>query len=214
LEHAEVFLERRIKCDVALVIAEEIELHFIRTGAGQIEIVKVLTVRRHYRRVRYTVRVLPTGRLGREKDAESVSVRLRWVLPIGPEWSPAITETLLVGVTVLRDDCRDPLRVADGEPEPDRRAVVKDVHCKPIEADDLGKTVDYTSDIVERITELLSCWHVGLTESRKVRCDDAKSVGKERDQVTEHVACAREAVQQKQLRRIGWGRLARENLET
>jgi hypothetical protein len=41
-----------------------------------------------------------------------------------------------------------------------------------------------------------------------------KSVGEERDQVTEHVARGREAVQEQQLRRIGWPRLAIENLET
>ena len=41
-----------------------------------------------------------------------------------------------------------------------------------------------------------------------------KFVGEERDQVTEHVARAREAVQQQQLRRVGRPRLAIENLET
>jgi hypothetical protein len=40
-----------------------------------------------------------------------------------------------------------------------------------------------------------------------------KFAGKERDQITEHVARAREAVQQQQLRRISIPRLAIEHLE-
>jgi hypothetical protein len=41
-----------------------------------------------------------------------------------------------------------------------------------------------------------------------------KSVGEQRDQVTKHVARAREAVQQQQLRGICWSRLAIKDLET
>jgi len=90
--------------------------------------------------------------------------------------------------------------MADGEPEARRRAVVEDVHCKPVEADDFGKAVDHASDVVERVTEFVSRRHIGLTEPGKVRRDDVKPVGQQRDQVTEHVASAREAVQQQQLR--------------
>jgi hypothetical protein len=103
--------------------------------------------------------------------------------------------------------------VAHGQPEACRRAIVKDVHSKPIEADDLGKALHHAGDVVERVTEFFSWRHIGLTEPRKVGRDDMKSVGEERDQVAEHVARAREAVQQQQLRRIGWPRLAIENVE-
>jgi hypothetical protein len=85
--------------------------------------------------------------------------------------------------------------VANGEPEACWRAVVEDVHGKPIEADDIGKAVDHAGDVVERIAEFFSWRHVGLTEPRKVRGDDMKSVGEKRDDVTEHVARGREAVQ-------------------
>jgi hypothetical protein len=67
--------------------------------------------------------------------------------------------------------------VADGKPEAGRCAVVEDVHCKPIEADDVGQPLDHAGDIVERVTELISCWHIGLAESREVRRDDMKPVG-------------------------------------
>ena len=64
-------------CDVALVIAEEIELHFISTGTGQIEVVEVLSVRRHDGLIGYALRVLPAGCLWREEGAERLSVRRR-----------------------------------------------------------------------------------------------------------------------------------------
>src|SRR5258708_27274033 len=210
----EVFLERRIQCDVALVIAEEIELHFIRTGTGQIEVVEVLTIRRHDRLVRYAVRVLPAGCLRSEEGAERLSVRLRRVLPIRPDRSPALAETFLVGIAVLRDDGGDPLGAADSEPEARRRTIVKDIDREAAEADDFGKAFDHTGNVVQRVTEFLPRRHVGLTETRKVGCDDMKSVGAARDQVTDHVARAREAVQKQQLRRVGCPRLAIENLET
>jgi hypothetical protein len=121
---------------------------------------------------------------------------LRRVLPVVLDWTPAFAETFLVGVAVLRDDGSDPLRVAHGEPEACRRAIVKDVHCKPIEADDLGKAVHHAGDVIERVTEFFSWRHIGLAEPGKVRRDDMKSVSEERDQVTEHVARGREAVQE------------------
>src|SRR5262245_46750644 len=139
------------------------------------------------------MRVLPHRRLRREEGAERLSVGLRRVLPVGSDRSPAITETLLVGVAVLRNDGGNPLRMTDGEPEACWRTVVKDVHRKLIEAYDLGEAVDHAGNVVERVSEVFSRWHVGLTETRKVRRDHKKSVGEQRDQITKHVARAREA---------------------
>src|SRR5262249_13348480 len=92
-----------------------------------------------------------------------------------------------------------------------RRAVVKDIDRKAIETDDLGKAINHTGNVVESVTEFFSWWHVGLTKSRKVWHHDMKSVGEERDQIAEHVACAGEAVQQQQLRRLRRSRFAIEN---
>src|SRR5262245_56724358 len=160
------------------------------------------------------MRVLPAGRLRREEGAQRLSVRLRRVLPVGPDRGPAVTETLLVGVAVLGNDGGYPLRVADSEPEARWCAVVKDVHRKPVEADDLGKSVDHVGDVVERVFEFFPRRHVGLTEPGKVRGDHMKSVGEQRDQVAKHVARTREAVQQQQLRGICWSRLAIKDFET
>ena len=114
----------------SLVVAEEVELDFIGTGAGQVKVVEALTVRRHHRLVGYAVRVLPVGRL-RLRTA-----RTAFGSPAsGPASRPASEssrhQAFLVGVAVLRDDRRDPLRMADGEPAADRRAVVQDVQGEP-----------------------------------------------------------------------------------
>src|SRR5262249_50026056 len=127
---------------------------------------------------------------------------------------PAIAEAILVGIAVLRDDRRYPVRVLHGEPKSSRCAVIEYVDGITIKTNDLGETIDDAGDIVERVIEFFSWRHFGSTEPRKVRCDDIKSIGEERYQVAEHVSRAREAVQQQQLAPIGRSRLAIEDLET
>jgi len=58
-------------------------------------------------------------------------------------------------------------------------------------------------DVVERVAEFFPRRHIGLAKPGKVRRDNMKPVREKRDQVQEHVARAREAVQEQQLRRIG-----------
>ncbi len=98
----------------------------------------------------------------------------------------------------------------DGEPEAGRRAVVEHVDGVAIEADDLGEAVDRLRDPVEGVA---AARHVGLAEARQVRRDDVEAIGQQRDEVAEHVAGAREAVQQQQLRGARWARLAIEDVE-
>ena len=87
-------------------------------------------------------------------------------------------------------------------PEARRRAVVEDVDRKAIEADHLGEAVDDLGDVVEGVGELAARRHVGLAEAGQIGRDDVKAIGKKRDEVAEHVARAREAVQQQQRRRV------------
>src|SRR5262249_59587357 len=112
------------------------------------------------------------------------------------------------------DDGRDALGVAHGEPEAGRRAVVEDIDRIPIKADDLGKPIDHPRNVVKRVVEFVPRRHIGLTEPGKVWGDDMKPVSEKRDQVAEHVARAREAMQQQELGRIRSPRLTIENLET
>src|ERR1700684_3852154 len=104
--------------------------------------------------------------------------------------------------------------MANREPEAGWCAVVEGVHGKPIEAYGLREALDHTRDVFEGVFEFLSRRHIGLTEAGKVRRDEMKSVVEQRNEVTEHVARGREAVQQQELRRVAWPRLAIKNLET
>src|SRR5262249_24109547 len=112
-----IVLEGRVQRDIALVVAEQVELGVSGARASQIEIVEVLAIRRHHGWIGNAMRVLPAGRLRSEEGTERVSVRRRRVLPIGLDRTPPLAQTLLIGVAVLRDDLGDPLRVAHRKPE-------------------------------------------------------------------------------------------------
>src|SRR5436190_13215624 len=106
---AEIPLEGRIQCDVALVVAEQVELHLIGARPGEVEIVERVPVRRYYGWIGNAVGILPDRRLGLEEGAKRLAVGRRSVLPIGPDRVPAVAQPLLIGVAILRDDRRDPL---------------------------------------------------------------------------------------------------------
>src|SRR3546814_8766811 len=118
---AEICLEDRIERDVALVVAEQVELHVSHARPRQIEIVQRMAVRRYRRRIGDTMRVLPDGRLGLEERAQGLAVGRRGVLPVGPDRIPAVTQAFLIGIAVLRNDGRDPLGMFHGQAE-DRKS--------------------------------------------------------------------------------------------
>jgi len=62
------------------------------------------------------------------------------------------------------------------------------------------KWFDHIGNIIECVPEFVSRRHVRLTEPGKIGRDHMKPVGKRRDQITEHVTRAREAVQEQQFR--------------
>ena len=89
----EVVLEGRLQRDVALVVAEQVQLDFVGARTSQIKIVERITVWRNRRRVRHTMRVLPARRLGSEEPAERLSVGRRRLSPLAvawraPSWTP------------------------------------------------------------------------------------------------------------------------------
>src|SRR5262249_7207751 len=77
LVRPEVALEGRVERDVALVVAEEVQLDLVGARAGQIEVVERIAVRGNGGDVGHTVRVLPARRLGSEEAAEGLSVDRR-----------------------------------------------------------------------------------------------------------------------------------------
>src|SRR5262249_13482363 len=64
LVRAEILLEGRVERDVALVVAEEVELQLGRARPAQVEVIERESVRRDQRGVQNAMRVLPDGRLG------------------------------------------------------------------------------------------------------------------------------------------------------
>ena len=98
----------------------------------------------------------------------------------------------------------------DGEPEAGRRAVVEHIERVAIDAGDLGEAVDRVGNPIEGAA---AARQIGVAEARQIRGDNVEPVGQQRDEVAEHVARAREAVQQEQPRRIRGARLAIEDLE-
>src|SRR5262245_40574536 len=56
LVRPEIILESWVKRDVALVVAEQVQLDFVGAGAGQIEVVERIAVWRNCGPIRHTVR--------------------------------------------------------------------------------------------------------------------------------------------------------------
>src|SRR5262249_29078643 len=99
------------------------------------------------------------------------------------------------------------------QPEPRRGPIVEHVDRKAIQPDYLREPVDNPRDIVECVRERAAVRPIGLAKSRQIGCDDVKSIGKPRDEVAEHMAGAREAMQQQQCLRVPRPRFAIENIE-
>jgi hypothetical protein len=92
--------------------------------------------------------------------------------------------------------------MSDREAETSRRAIVEDIDCEALKSDHFSETVDSPRDIVEGVAELGPFRHVRLTKPGQIGRNHMKSVGELRDQIAEHVACSRKAVQQKECRSV------------
>src|SRR5262249_8877365 len=166
LARPEVALKGRVERDVALVITEEVQLDLVSAAAAQIEVIERIAVRRNGSDVGHTVRVLPARRLGSEEAAERLSVGRRRLLPISPYGVPAVAQPLLIGVTVLRDDRGEAVRMSSGQAEADGCAIVEDVHREAIKVEQLGEAIDDVRDALERVGEGAARRHVGLPKPR------------------------------------------------
>src|SRR5437879_3216902 len=99
------------------------------------------------------------------------------------------------------------------DPETSGRAIVEDIDCEALETDHLGEAVDDIGNMIERVSELAPRRHLRLTKAGQIGRHQMKAIGEMRDEVTEHVARARETVKQQQRRRIRRPCLAVEYLQ-
>src|SRR5262249_44121691 len=106
-----------IQRDVALVIAEQVELHFIGARSCEIEVVERIPIRRNRGRVGDAVGVLPDRCLWRKKGAQGRAVCFGRVLPVCADRGPAVAEALDIRIAILRDDGGDALGVLHREAE-------------------------------------------------------------------------------------------------
>src|SRR5262249_39462539 len=89
LVFAEIFLKRRVQCDVVRVILEQIELDFVGIGTGQIKIVQRTAIWRNDGWIGNAIRVLESSGFRLEEYTECVAICLRCILPVGANWIPA-----------------------------------------------------------------------------------------------------------------------------
>src|SRR6266436_4465520 len=127
-------------------------------------------------------------------------------------FQPAL-RPFLISVAVLGDECGDAIRMPNGETEPDGCAIVEDVHREAMETDYFGKPIDDIRNILERVRKGVARRHVGLPKARQVGSDEAKSVRELRDEITEHVAGGRKAMQQQDRWRVLRPRFPIEDLD-
>src|SRR6476620_12544900 len=86
------------------------------------------------------------------------------------------------------------------ETKADRSAVVEDVDGETRKTDCIGESPDYLGEIGEAVAELRPVGRHSEAEARQVRRHDMMAVGKQGNEVAEHMRRSREAVQQQDSR--------------
>src|ERR1700733_2938843 len=109
LVRSEILLKGRVQGHIALVVSEQIQLHFIRARACEIEIIQRISVRGDKGSIGNTVGVLPDGGLRGQEVSKLLSIGCRGVFPICANGIPSVAQTLRVRVAVLRDEGGDSL---------------------------------------------------------------------------------------------------------
>src|SRR5262245_12996238 len=92
---AEIFLELRIERHIACIIPKEIELHFVSVGTSQVKVVQRAAIRGNYTWVGDAMGVLEGRRFRLEKHAQSVTIRLGCILPVGANRIPTAAQPFL-----------------------------------------------------------------------------------------------------------------------
>lgn len=82
------------------------------------------------------------------------------------------------------------------QPVPDRRAVVENVECVAVQFQGLREALDDRGQIVEGVVERATRRGLRAAKAGQIRRDHAVTVGKQRDELAEHVAGCRKTVEQ------------------
>jgi hypothetical protein len=142
---------------------------------------------RHQRLVLYAIYILGTRRLGREEIAQGSPILRSWLFPIFLNRIPALAQALFIGIAILRDDGRDPLRVRQSKSEPYGRAVIEDINRVAFETHRLREAVNNLAQILKRVAKPLTVRRIREAEAQQIGCDHMEAVGQSRNEIAEHV---------------------------
>src|SRR5271165_3405663 len=170
---AEVLLKLRIKRDVAFVVTDEVELNLGTLRAIQQSLVETDGFRRNaLLRIGHAVVILPASGFQGGKAAQDITVLLGWIFPVGTDRSPVFAQTVFIGISILGDECRNPLRVVQCETEPGGGTIIEDIDCKLLQAHLLGELPDDLGQMVKRIGEAFVIRRVRETEAGQIGCNN------------------------------------------
>ena len=131
--------------------------------------------------------VLPLCRFRREKCAQGRAVFRRGIFPVGLDRIPAFAQAFEIGIAVLRDHGRDPLRVSKREAKADRRAIIEDIDGVAVELERFGKAVDQIGQMLKTVFEALAIRRIGKAEAGQVRRHHVIAIGERWNEIAEHV---------------------------
>src|SRR5690606_18411745 len=97
--------------------------------------------------------------------------------------------------------------------QPYWRTIVEDVERVSVEQQGIGKSLDHIGKAVERVVKRPTWRRLGLSEAGQVWCDEPKAVSQQGNQVAEHMAGTREAVQQQDDRGVARPRFTVEDVD-
>src|SRR6478672_5917456 len=99
------------------------------------------------------MRVLPLCGLRRQEGPQGRAVFRRRVLPIRLDRVPALAQSFLICIAVLRDQRGDPLRMTHGQSKAHWCSIVEDVKRIPPEAEDLGEPLHDLGQMIKGVFE-------------------------------------------------------------
>src|SRR6476620_4077683 len=140
------------------------------------------------------MRVLPLRGLWLQEGAQRRPVFRRRVFPIGLDRVPALAQSFLIRIAVLRDQRGDPLRMTQGQSKAHWCSIVEDVKGIPPEAEDLGEPLHDLSQMIKGVFEGFPIRSIAEPKTWQVRRYHVIAVGKRRDELAIHVRGGGKAV--------------------
>jgi hypothetical protein len=155
----------------------QVELDIVVPRPCQQRGIERVGLRCDQRFVRDAMDILNPARLGLQEVAQRGAIGFGRLLSIFLDRVPTIVQTLFIGVTILRDDRGDALRMLERETEPDRGAVIEEVDRKAFEPAGMGEIVNDAGQIVECVFELPALRRFREAEAWQIRSDHVVLIG-------------------------------------